>query len=131
MAHHGPGRHHPPARRLALWLTLWLMVAATLAPGLARAAAAWQGANAPWQQLCVATAQAADGSQRQDSASHALDHCPMCQLQQHSPAAPPPVAGLQHAAPALAQAMPALWLQARTPLFAWAGQRSRAPPAAG
>lgn len=111
-------------RRTTLWVSLLLFVMATLAPGVSRALAHVQGDLAPWAQICTTASSTPDGA---DAASHLMDHCPLCALQGHTPTLPLPAAS-DWVPLALAQAMPALFLQSSRRLFAWTVPAPRGPP---
>lgn len=124
-----PLRHH---RRLLAWATLLALVLATLAPGVARAVAFVQGDALALAEVCSAYAQAptaGSGEAGRDGAQP-LKHCPYCALHADTLALPPTEAPPMAAAP-LSHAMPAAWLHAPRPLFAWAAAQARAPPLAG
>jgi len=116
-------------RRIATWISLFVLVLASLAPGVSRALAFAKGDAWALGQVCSATA-----SSRTDGAPapagdlmHAFEHCPFCAL--HSDGlVPPPAVPQGLAAPALSFALPALFLHAPRPLFAWAPAQARAPP---
>jgi hypothetical protein len=113
-------------RRATHLVALLLFVLATLAPGVSRAMTAWQGAASPWSVVCTTTAP--DGTPTPgDGVAHAMDHCPLCRVQGHAPALPP-TAALAVLPLALSQAVPALFLAAPRPLFAWSAHAPRGPP---
>ena len=114
-------------RRLAQVLLCALVVAA-LAPGVARALAFAQGQFAPWSVVCSAPADASWPAGHDDV--HLMEHCAWCGLHADM-LAPPPSADMVLRQPALAHAVPALFLQSPQPLAAWAAAQARAPPAAG
>jgi len=121
-----PAEHH--RRRTTALVALLLFVLATLAPGVSRAMAHVQGQVAPWAQIC-STSAPASAPQGSDLAAHMMDHCPLCALQADQPALPT-VATPAALAPALRQSVPALFLHAPRPLFAWAARLARGPPRA-
>lgn len=118
-------------RQLATWVTLVALVLATLAPGMARALSFAQGELAPWGQVCSVNDKLTgkDSGTPADPVAHLLDHCPFCSLHSDELATPPAPPALQ-GVPALAHAVPLLFLQAPRPLHAWATAQPRAPPLA-
>ena len=118
-------RHHH-----ATWLTLVILVLATLAPGVSRALAHVRGDSVAMGAHCLmAAAQPADNAQQRGQPGAGLpDHCPFCQLRGDTPAPPPPplalpdARGLRHAAPVTP-------LQAPRFAAAWRNAQPRGPPA--
>lgn len=139
---------HRFRHRLYTWIALFAMLAGALAPTISRAAAAGdENGVRYWLEVCSAsgsnlielgvadagrydghglvTVPPADGS---DAPAHlTLDHCPYCGAQAGAAALPP------HHPPPLVVAsrvlrVPALFLLAPRPLFAWSPARPRAPP---
>ncbi|EHR69429.1 Protein of unknown function (DUF2946) [Burkholderiales bacterium JOSHI_001] len=108
------------------WVTLALLVLALLAPTLMRASTD----RAPWTEICTTANKVADAQSGHGStAAGAHEHCDAC-FSRLDTAGPAP-APLKLALPSpLSQAVPALFLQAPRPLFAWRGAQPRAPPAA-
>jgi hypothetical protein len=105
------------------------MVLATLAPGVARALSFGRGDAAPWSVVCSAAGSAERNGDSAPAVAHGLDSCAFCVV--HAGALGlPPDAGLGITAPALAHAVPLLFLQAPHRLFAWTPAQARAPPAA-
>ena len=123
-------RHQPPTthRRTTALVALLLFVLATLAPGVSRALAHVHGQVAPWAQIC-STAAPSGSPQGGDLAEHMMDHCPLCALQADQPALPT-AAATSLLLPAMGHAVPALFLHAPRPLFAWAARLARGPPPA-
>ncbi len=116
-------------RRFITWLALGVLVLAALAPAVSRALASAQGDAWALAQVCSADAGqrgGADGGTPGGTA-HAFEHCPFCALHSDGWGLPPALPA-QAEAPALRHALPALFLQAPRPLFAWAAALARAPP---
>ena len=117
----------PRARRLALWIATLAILFGTLAP------AALSAAGGAWAEVCTASGarwvrvgDATPGDLPADT-GHVLGHCPLCSL--HTPTLGPPPAlesGLPLATASFA--VPALFLAAPRPLFAWLSAQPRAPP---
>lgn len=122
-----PLRRH---RRISAWVTLLALVLATLAPGVARAVAFAQGDALALAEVCSAYAKAPGGDERGRDGAQPLKHCPYCALHADTLALPP-LQAQPLAAPHLSHAVPAAWLHAPRPLFAWAAAQARAPPLAG
>nr|WP_246312227.1 DUF2946 family protein [Aquabacterium terrae] len=123
--------HRPKPRRCVAWFTLWALVLATLAPGIARALAATQGPAAAWGQVCSASrigAAAAKPAPAEGDVMPVLEHCPFCSLQADALGLPP-AAAVATLRSSLGHALPRLYLQSPRPLFAWAPAQARAPPA--
>jgi len=123
-------RRQPPKphRRTTALVALLLFMLATLAPGVSRAMVQVHGQVAPWAQIC-STAAPASAPQGADLAEHMMDHCPLCALQADQPAlATAAAASLLPLA--IGHAVPALFLHAPRPLFAWAARQARGPPQA-
>ncbi|CAD5373829.1 conserved hypothetical protein [Rubrivivax sp. A210] len=123
---HGLRRHRIPTT----WLTLVILVLATLAPGLSRAIAFAGGDGGMAGLHCLMAPEAMGDGQATpaQTAAGVLDHCPLCMVRGDSPA-PPPTALLLPDGQGLTQAAPAT--VALTPRFvlAWRGAQPRAPPA--
>ena len=123
--------HLPPrAHRLALWIASLAILFGTLAPAALQALSAAGGA---WAEVCTASGarwiRVGDTapSEKPAGAGHVLGHCPLCGL--HTPTLGLPPAhesGLPSAAAGFA--VPALFLAAPRPLFAWLSAQPRAPP---
>lgn len=112
-------------RTLARWVTLAAMLLASGAPALSQALAAYRGDLAPWSVVCSAGQARADTSHLSGVAT-VFEHCPFCALQGQDMAPPPALPAL--ALPPGRAALPALFLQAPRPLFAWAAAQPRGPP---
>lgn len=120
--------------RLPAWIALVAMLALALLPTVSHALAFARGGSA-WAEVCTPQGMrlvALDASQTADPAAPVqaaghLEHCPFCALAADAPPLPPaPAAALPQ--PLAATAVPALFLQAPRPLFAWASAQPRAPP---
>jgi hypothetical protein len=114
------------------WIALTAMLALALVPTLSHALSAARG-QSDLAEIC--TPQGArlvpvsgDGTQPAPGAllGH-FDHCPLCSLQGASLGLPP-TADHDLAPPDLSHAVPALFLAAPRPLFAWGAAQARAPP---
>lgn len=114
-------------RRWMLWALLCAVAMSAMAPGIARALAAWSGDGAPWQVVCVSPATGKSGTPADELATDGMASCPYCLLRADL-AAPPPALPAMLLPPLLAQAVPVLFLQAPRPLFAWHSAQPRAPP---
>lgn len=125
-------------RRFLAWLTMLAMAVGALAPALAQAVAA-SADDARWVELCTASgmvwmkadADAAVGladTSTLPAGEQAAPACPWCLL--HGGAAGLPPAPVAIDLPErLAHHLPPAFYRAPSPSFAWAPQRSRAPPA--
>jgi hypothetical protein len=119
-----------PTRRrqnLAAWLTLVTMTLAMLAPGISRAMSFAKGDTTPWGVVCSTSGRTADSGSPEQTAVHALDACGYCTLAGDAPPLPATPAQLSEP-PALGRLVPALFLNAPRPLFAWHAAQPRAPP---
>jgi hypothetical protein len=122
-------------RKLASWMTLVILVLATLAPGVARALAFAQGAQSPADhQVCSASTDprsALGGLSSRPAvdqpAGQAHADCPFCLLRGDL-SAPPPSTTLTLPAAAAVASVPRLFLQSPRPLFAWSSAQPRGPP---
>lgn len=121
----------PRARRLTLWIATLAILFGTLAPAALQALLAAGGA---WAEVCTASgarwvrAGDAKPSDSPPNTGHLPGHCPLCNL--HTPTLGLPPAhesGLLLAT--VSFAVPALFLAAPRPLFAWLSAQPRAPPA--
>jgi len=123
-----------PFDRCIRWATLWALLLATLAPGVAHALRQLRGETMPWAQLCSATGskrvvfgwEAGDGES--SPSTHAFEHCISCALH-HDGSAPPVALDLLVLRADLAHAVPLLLLHAPRPQHAWRSAQPRAPPA--
>lgn len=122
-------------RRLC-WIACLAIFGLALVPTLSHAFAHAQGQSV-YTEICTPQgmkriALGDDGSGPLDAAPAAaashLDHCPLCGLGSSPPLAPSSAA-IRLAPLALSQPVPALFLHAPRPLFAWAAAQPRAPPA--
>jgi hypothetical protein len=117
--------------RCTRWTTLVALVLATLAPGIAHALRHERGQALPWQEICTATGAMRNvvvGDDGAPAQAHAFEHCLTCLLH-HGASAPPSAPLALPAAPTVVEAVPALFLHAPRPLFAWRSAQPRAPPA--
>ena len=120
-------------RRFASLLALVAVAAAAVVPAMAHALGQSHGTK--WIEVCSAAGPVqvevpADGPglPKAPKASD-LDHCPYCAPQASGMAPPPAIAPLD--VPVLrADIVPALFLAAPRPLFAWTTAQPRAPPLA-
>lgn len=140
----------PRLRAFASWIACLAILMSALGPTLAHAFRA--DTPAGWIEICSATgpkliraddglglkrvsdAQASptDGSTPADgdsdgAADHAVKHCPYCASHAGSLGLPP-AAPSGVVLPSLGHAVPALFLHAPRPLFAWASAQPRGPP---
>lgn len=108
-------------------IAAWVILLGALAPALSSWLALTSGpAEGAWGAICSSSGAAGHGSPM-DSDSGAPAHCAFCLL--HAAGAPPPVVPTTAAlAPASGTPVPALFLNAPRPLFAWAPLQARAPP---
>lgn len=98
------------------------MLGLALAPSVSYALSAERASN-PFTQICSAPG---NGEQPR-SAVMQLEHCAMCVVAAHALGMPPaPVAVLP--VPEGVAVVPALFLAAPHPLFAWRPPQARAPP---
>ncbi len=128
---HRTGNH----RRVSIWLAIWALLFAALAPTLSHAVRA-ATPDAGWVEVCtvagskwVQLSQSADdaGAPDSDPGLHALEHCPACSAYTPAPGLPPSdYATLLQLS--LGDALPSLFLQAPHTLFAWASAQPRGPP---
>lgn len=110
------------------WLAravMLLVALALLAPTISRALHHLEAVNSPWNQVC--SAPLIDSLPAGGHAAPTLEHCPLCALQA-APALPPAEPATLYLLPALAFPLPALFLRAPRPLFAWLTAQPRAPP---
>jgi hypothetical protein len=118
-------------RRLT-WIALTAMLALALVPTLSHALAFARG-QSDLAEVCTSQGPrlAAIGDESPAPAGATLvhvEHCPLCSLQAASLGLPPAAAeGI--ALLNLSHALPALFLAAPRPLFAWSAAQPRAPPA--
>lgn len=107
------------------------MWAFALMPTLSRALAA-AGSGGAWTEVCTVQGPRwlpveGAGEPAAPAGLHALDHCAFCALHAAG-AAPLPALPPTLPLPALAEPVPALFLHAPRPLFAWLSAPARAPP---
>lgn len=118
-------------RSIGAWIALAAMCVLVVVPTLARATAV--PAVPGMGEVCTAEGMrmAPMEGDSAPGAPQGLDHCPICVLQAAGGSTPPSAAPAALAlALAAAPAMPALFLVAPRPLFAWASAAPRGPPAA-
>lgn len=118
--------------RFTRWATLWSMVLATLAPGIAHALRHERGQGLPWQEICTTTGAMRTVAVNDDGTpvhAHAFEQCLTCLLH-HGGSAPPPSMPAVVVFEPLAEPVPRLFLHASQPLFAWHRAQPRAPPSA-
>ena len=102
------------------------MLCLAVVPTLSHAIAWSAGAALPSDVCSVNDSLALAGDAPATTASHHLDHCPICGVAAHAAPPPVPVACTLMAAPATS-APELFWVSPR-PLHAWASAPSRAPP---
>ena len=112
------------------------MAGLALLPTVSHALAA-AGGPAPWNEICtsqgmssMAVAGDADEAGKlpaSDPSLNKFEHCAFCGAGAGH-MAPPVAARVELNAPELSNALPALFLQAPYPLFAWWSAQPRAPP---
>lgn len=112
--------------RRSAWLALGLMLSLAVVPTLSHAIALSAGAALPSDVCSVQDALALASDTTAPTASHHLDHCPLCGVAAHGAPPPAPLVFTLVAAPATSA--PALFWVAPRPLHAWASAPSRAPP---
>jgi Protein of unknown function (DUF2946) len=131
----------PPVQTIRRHLQSWALVAIFAVMGMAMAPAVSQAVMAAsgvhWVEICSATGSRwvqVDGSAEQTPGAPAsvvdMGKCPACCHLGHSaglPPAPLPVMDFIGGS----QAVPALFLHAPRPPFAWAAAQPRGPPALG
>lgn len=123
-------------RRALTWIALLAMAALSLLPTLSHALAS-TGGPSPWNEICTAqgmTSMADAGSPGEsgqkpssDPSLGKFEHCAFCGIGAGH-LAPPSTTRVDLGAPELSNALPALFLQAPYPLFAWWSAQPRAPP---
>lgn len=123
-------------RSLTAWIASFAILVAALAPALAQAVSG-VGGDREGRSLEVCTlagvkhvplAGAAADPTRDDAPLLTPQHCPYCSVQ-FGAFLPARAATAILALPAASQSIPALYLQAPRPLYAWAMPGPRAPPA--
>lgn len=138
-----PGECGPPTIRAVFalrrhlrrgsWLALLAVLTFALAPTVSHALAHARGSTA-WVEVCTPQGMqmVAVDSQSAPAETPALgghlEHCPWCGLGGSHLGLPPAELALRQAS-APRDAVPALFLQAHRPRFAWAAAQPRGPPA--
>ncbi|TDM08334.1 MAG: hypothetical protein C4K60_02370 [Ideonella sp. MAG2] len=102
------------------------MLSLAMVPTLSHAIALNAGASLPSDVCSVQDPQSLGTDAAPQTASHHLEHCPLCGVATHSAPPPAPVVFTLAAAPATSA--PALFWVSPRPLHAWASAPSRAPP---
>lgn len=102
------------------------MLSLAVVPTLSHAIALSAGAALPSDVCSVQDSLALSSDTTAPTASHHLDHCPLCGVAAHGAPPPAPLVFTLVAAPATSA--PALFWVAPRPLHAWASAPSRAPP---
>lgn len=118
-------------RSIGAWIALAAMCVLVVVPTLARATAT--AAMPGMGEVCTAEGVRTVPFEGDPAPAgpQALDHCPICVVQSAAGSTPPPaVPAVLALALTAAPAMPALFLVAPRPLFAWASAAPRGPPAA-
>lgn len=125
----------PTTRRHWAWLTAMVILLASFAPAMSAWVAHASGTRVMWQEVCTArearkvTVIVYQAKGQTESGDHmSQGHCPLCMLQAHAVALPPPDGLALVLLPIASHEAPALFLHASHTLHAWATAQARAPP---